>query len=167
VTCNADHRVASLALENIPISGPYPTDLRSLSEMNSLLLSGNSFTGSIPNDLCTSNPYIAGDETNCPNDLGTSGCCDAVRLTSPSDYLDGLVSSQFGSSDCGTLGSADANVCTFMKNKGSHDVFLTYPDGFPYLNWLKVSCDINCVSMQYLCAEHVECILTSLLYFLI
>ena len=82
---------------------------------------------------------IVGDETNCPNVFGVSGCCDAVRLTSPSPYLDAIVADNSGSSDCTAVTGDESNVCTFMKNKANHDVFTSYPESFPYGDWLQVS----------------------------
>ena len=140
VSCT-NNRVTSLALNDVLISGPYPSDLRDLVEMTSLSLSGNNLIGTVPNNLCSSSLTLTGDETNCPNDIGVTGCCDNVRLTYPeSGYLSGVVSARFGTSDCVALGasSEEGEVCTFMKDRGNHDVFLTYPEGFPYANWLKV-----------------------------
>jgi hypothetical protein len=132
VTCS-NNRVTGLSLESLSMTGPYPADLVNLSQISSIALSGNSLTGIIPNELC--NAQIIGDEYNCPNNIDTAGCCNTVKITSPtSAYLNGIVESELGSSICG-----DSLVCTFMTSRDNHDVFLTYPENFPYEAWLKVS----------------------------
>ena len=141
VTCNNDEKVTSLALNDLDLTGPFPSNLGKLSALTSLVSTGNSLEGPLAvNDICTST-YIAGDETNCPNAVDETGCCDVVRMTNPSPYLDRIVESELGTTDCGTLSTSDSSVCNFMRNKASHYVFDDgqYPAGFPYENWLKVS----------------------------
>ena len=141
VTCSNDEKVTSLALNNLDLTGPFPSNLGKLSALTSLVSTGNSLEGPLAvNDICT-NTYIAGDETNCPNAVDETGCCDVVRMTNPSPYLDRIVESELGTTDCGTLSTSDSSVCNFMRNKASHYVFDDgqYPAGFPYENWLKVS----------------------------
>ena len=142
VTCNDDLKVTELALGNLGLTGEYPATLGSLSKLNSLSTAGNGFTATIPNDVCSiSDLSIVADETNCPNAVDVSGCCDAVRMTNPSPYLDEIVTSKLGSSDCSSMTDHNANVCTFMRNPANHYVFDEdqYPVGFPYENWLEVS----------------------------
>ena len=142
VTCNSDSKkVTALVFEDFGLSGSYPATLNNLSALTALTTDGNVLTGTISNDICSiSNIQIDGDETNCPNDVGTSGCCAAVRLTNPSPYLDNFVAVHSGSSNCDSLVGSESNVCTFMKSKANHaDIFSAYPDGFPYDAWLEVS----------------------------
>ena len=150
VTCNDDFQVVSFSLDNLGLTGPYPTTLGNLSEMTSLSTLGNGLTGDIPNDVCSKEAAIVGDETNCPNAFGTSGCCDEIRLTSPSPYLDAIVVSRLGSSDCSSIADYNSDVCTFMRNKANHDVFDAdqYPSGFPYETWLEVRFIIICRFVQ-------------------
>ena len=65
-----------LTLDNNQLTGPFPTDLTSLSDIQSLNLSANSLAGAIPDNLCsrsTSNVlYINGDGGNCPNDFDST-----------------------------------------------------------------------------------------------
>jgi hypothetical protein len=145
VTCNSDSKeVTALVLEDFGLSGPYPATLNNLSALTGLTTDGNVLTGTISNDICSiSNIQIVGDETNCPNNVGTAGCCAAVRLTNPSPYLNEIIASQLGSADCESIAlGSDASVCTFMKSDDNHYIFGEdqYPDSFPYENWLKVSC---------------------------
>jgi hypothetical protein len=144
VTCSSGEEVTSLALNGLGLSGPYPENLNNLSALTDLATDGNVLTGTISNDICSmSNIQIVGDETNCPNNVGTSGCCAAVRLTNPSPYLNEIIASQLGSADCESIAlGSDASVCTFMKSDDNHYIFGDdqYPDSFPYENWLKVSC---------------------------
>ena len=149
VTCDDDYNVISIDLNSTSWSGPYPTELKQLSKLEELSTSGNTLTGDIPTNICdhseNGNLYLIGDETNCPNVLGTAGCCDEVKLTSPSPYLEEIVASKLGSADCTTFAatSADAKVCEFMKNKENHYLFHddnNYPDNsFPFIPWLEVS----------------------------
>lgn len=137
VTCS-NNRVTGLSLESLSMTGPYPADLVNLSQISSIALSGNSLTGIIPNELC--NAQIIGDEYNCPNNIDTAGCCNTVKITSPtSAYLNGIVESELGSSTCDDIGGSDTSVCAFMTSRDNHAVFLTYPENFPYEAWLKVS----------------------------
>ena len=137
VTCS-NNLVTGLSLESLSMTGPYPANLVDLSEISSIALSGNSLTGIIPNELC--NSHIIGDEYNCPNDFDADGCCNTVKVTSPtSAYLNGIVESELGSSTCDDIGGSGTSVCAFMTRRDNHDVFLTYPENFPYEAWLKVS----------------------------
>ena len=82
--------MTGLTLDNNQLTGPFSTDLTSLSDIQSLNLSANLLAGAIPDDLCirsTSNIlYINGDEGNCSNDFDStsgmylSGCCDNVLI---------------------------------------------------------------------------------------
>jgi hypothetical protein len=138
VTCNENSQVTDLIFSGLGLTGPYPTTLGKLSQLKNLDTKGNTLVGVLDaNDICT-NSFISGDETNCPNAVDETGCCDFVRMTSPSPYLDGIAVSELGSSDC-----TGSDVCTFLTNKDNHYVFDDgqYPDGFPYKEWLKVSLD--------------------------
>jgi hypothetical protein len=76
VTCSSGEEVTSLALNGLGLSGPYPENLNNLSALTDLATDGNVLTGTISNDICSiSNIQIVGDETNCPNAVGTAGCC--------------------------------------------------------------------------------------------
>ena len=127
------------------MTGPFPDSLNKLSDLVALTTDGNSLTGTISTDICSmAGIVITGDETNCPNDVGQSGCCAAVRLTNPSPYLNEIVASELGSSDCGDAGilsTSDSQVCTFMKSDDNHYIFGDdqYPGSFPYEDWLRVS----------------------------
>ena len=134
------------------MTGAYPTTLGNLGEMTSLSTAGNGLTGTIPNDVCSIDGLsIVGDETNCPNAVGINGCCNAVRMTNPSPYLDAIVTSHLGSSDCSSIADYNSNVCTFMRNTANHYVFDVdqYPENFSYDNWLEVS--INSVHTYRQC----------------
>ena len=143
VSCNANKQVTSLVLEDRRLMGTYPSTLNKLSALTTLTTDGNELTTDISDDICSMpGIQIVADETNCSNDVGTSGCCSAVRLTNPSPYLDGIIASELGSSTCTELSSSDSHVCLFMKDDDNHYIFGDdqYPDGFPYGPWLKVSC---------------------------
>jgi hypothetical protein len=143
VTCNADKQITSLVLEDLGLTGTYPSTLHKLSALTTLATDGNKLTTNMSNDICSMpGIQIVADETNCPNDIGTSGCCAGVRLTDPSPYLDGIIASELGSSTCNELSLSDSHVCSFMKDDDNHYIFGDdqYPDGFPYKEWLKVSC---------------------------
>ena len=142
VTCNADKQVTSLVLKDLGLTGTYPSTLNKLSALASLTTNGNKLTTNMSNDIYSMpGIQIVADETNCPNDVGTSGCCAAVRLVEPSPYLDGIIASELGSSTCNELSLSDSHVCSFMKDDDNHYIFGDdqYPDGFPYGPWLKVS----------------------------
>lgn len=138
-----NERVTSISLENLSLSGPFPTYLSDIAGLRSLSLSGNNLDASMgaSSDICTMNDLsITGDENNCPNNVGTSGCCASVKLTSPhSDYLNGIVASRLGTSDCNNIIGSDSYVCTFMESRDNHDVFQIDPNDFPYDAWLEVS----------------------------
>jgi hypothetical protein len=139
VTCNADKQVTSLVLEDLSLTGTYPSTLNKLSALASLTTNGNKLTTNMSNDICSMpGIQIVADETNCPNNVGTSGCCAAVRLVEPSPYLYMFTN---GHADCDSASpSFESGVCSFMKSNSNHaDVFTTYPDGFPYDAWLEVS----------------------------
>ncbi len=79
VTCNSDEEVTSLHLENLGLSGAYPSVLSELGSLADLVTSGNALNGTISYDICNmNNIVIMGDEGNCPNAVGTQGCCDTV-----------------------------------------------------------------------------------------
>ena len=76
VTCSSDKKVTALVLEGLGLAGSYPATLNNLSALTGLTTDGNVLTGTISNDICSiSNIQIVGDETNCPNAVGTAGCC--------------------------------------------------------------------------------------------
>ena len=136
--------VTSLELNNLALTGTYPSTLGNLGDLSNLQSIGNDLTGLISvNNICAST-FIVGDETNCPNKVDESGCCDAVRMTSPSSpYLNDIIAGEMNSSDCDTFaGTSNYNVCGFMGNKENHYIFDTNqypdPDTFPYKDWLKV-----------------------------
>ncbi len=141
ITCNNDtKKVTDITFDGLAISGPYPSNLAHLSELSTLITLRNSLTGLVStNDIC-SNTDIAADETNCPNDVDEVGCCDVVRITNPSPYIDAIVADELGSSDCDSLSGIDVDVCNYMRNKDNHYVFDDdqYPAGFPYDDWLRV-----------------------------
>ena len=153
VTCDGSNKkVTSLVMEDLNLTGDYPSTLNKLSALTALTTDGNGLTGEISAPICDmSGIQIVGDETNCPNDVGISGCCSAVRLTDPSPYLDGIVAEELGSSICGDLSSSDSLVCGFMKDDKNHYIFGDdqYPGSFPYADWLRVSYseDWNCIDM--------------------
>ena len=69
-------------LEDLNLTGDYPSTLNKLSALAALTTDGNGLTGTISEPICgMSGIQIVGDETNCPNDVGTSGCCSAVIIT--------------------------------------------------------------------------------------
>ncbi len=142
VTCSSQYQVTSLSLNGLGLTGPYPSTLGKLDSLTSLVTIGNDLTGplTVNEDICI-NSYIAGDETNCPNAVDESGCCDIVRMTNPSPYIDEIVTTELGSAECSSLSSSDEKVCEYMRNKSNHYVFEEnqYPTGFPYASWLKVS----------------------------
>ena len=143
VACNAEKKVTSLVLEDLGLTGDYPATLSKLSALTTLTTDGNALDGTISSGICQmSGISIIGDETNCPNEVGITGCCTAVRLTDPSPYLNGIIANELGSSDCGNIAlSSDANVCSFMKDDDNHYIFGDdqYSNSFPYESWLKVS----------------------------
>ena len=145
ITCSAEKKVTTVVIEDFGIEGTFPQSLSKLSELTTLTTDGNSLAGTISDGICNKNNIqIVGDETNCPNNVGTDGCCAAVRLTDPSPYLINLVSSEMNidASDCSLLPDLERNVCNFMKDDENHYVFgdEQYPDSFPYESWLKVRC---------------------------
>ena len=139
VSCNANKQVTSLVLEDLSLTGTYPSTLSKLSALTTLTTDGNKLTTKMSNDICSMpGIQIVADETNCPNDVGTSGCCAAVKLVDPSPYLYMFANSH---ADCDSASpSFESGVCSFMKSNSNHaDIFTTYPDGFPYHAWLEVS----------------------------
>ena len=140
VTCDGSNKkVTSLVMEDLNLTGDYPSTLNKLSALTALTTDGNGLTGEISAPICDmSGIQIVGDETNCPNDFDTPGCCTAVKLTSPqSEYLQKFVQVHFGS-DCAFPGGSD--TCEFMMNKFNHgEIFSVYPVEFPYEEWLNVS----------------------------
>ncbi len=76
--------MTSLVLENLSLEGPFPTFLDGLGSLTGLTVSGNAFTGTISDGICSMpSIHIVGDEANCPNAIGTVGCCATVVGSSP------------------------------------------------------------------------------------
>lgn len=142
ITCNNKKKVKTLNLDDLSLSGSYPSTLNKLGALRTLSTTGNAMTGSVSaNGICSANNLsISADETNCPNAVDQTGCCDTIRMTSPSPYIDGIVENVLGSSDCDSLSGSESQVCSYMRNKDHHYIFNDdqYPVGFPYENWLKV-----------------------------
>ena len=157
VTCGMDwenetqswYRVTELKFNHSNWSGPYFSNFHDLKRLELLKTNGNSLIGDVPSNLCTvsttTDLHISGDESNCPNiPTNSAGCCDEVKLSNPSPYLNSIVKSVLGSDECDTLSASDQMVCNFMKIKDNHQIFQDdeqYPDPntFPYDGWLKVS----------------------------
>jgi len=79
ISCSSDKHITSVTLQNLNLTGPYPTNLNNLSAMTGLITDGNSLTGVISNDICgMTGIHIEGDASNCPNAVGTEGCCFTV-----------------------------------------------------------------------------------------
>ncbi|KAI7742427.1 hypothetical protein M8C21_022908 [Ambrosia artemisiifolia] len=53
-----ENRVLELNPRNLNLVGPFPSDIRFCQNLQTLDLSGNNITGSIPNQLCTWLPYL-------------------------------------------------------------------------------------------------------------
>ncbi|XP_071692656.1 inactive LRR receptor-like serine/threonine-protein kinase BIR2 [Rutidosis leptorrhynchoides] len=60
VTCwnDQENRVLSLTLRDFALAGAIPSDLQFCASLQTLDLSGNKLTGSIPSDICTWLPYL-------------------------------------------------------------------------------------------------------------
>ncbi len=142
------YRVVEIRFNHTSWSGEYFDEIPDLRQLEVLRANGNSITGSVPDDLCSvstsTDLYIVGDESNCPNTLVDDGCCDEVKLEIPSAFLSSIVADELGSADCDALSVSDNLVCQFMSNKNNHYLFQVdhlYPNrtDFPYVDWLKVS----------------------------
>jgi hypothetical protein len=72
VTCNAEQKVTSLDLEDLGLTGAYPSTLNNLSVLTTLTTEGNNLTGSISNDICSIRDIqILANPANCV----IEGCC--------------------------------------------------------------------------------------------
>ena len=140
-----------LTFNQSQITGPFPTDLIVLSDLQSLNLSANSLVGVFSDELCdrSTSPniiFINGDGGNCPNDFDSTtgeyldGCCDNI-LIDVDIYLNKFATAVLGDANCNNLGGSEANVCNYMSNKANHAIFANgYPEDFPGIwDWLKVS----------------------------
>lgn len=79
-TCDDSKTVTSLVLEDLSLRD-YQSALNKLSALAALTTDGNKLTETIATASCNiSGIQVVGSETKCPNKLGTSGCCAAVRL---------------------------------------------------------------------------------------
>jgi len=149
VLCTSTQSISSLSLPMNEMSGPFPSDLFGIEALENLNLSRNSLTGTIPDDLCsksfTGSLYISGDSTNCPNTfmvetgILSPGCCKEVVIDLEK-FLGDFVSSELGSFDCDSLEGVDTDVCKFMTNIESHELFDNgYPSDFTghLWEWLK------------------------------
>ena len=147
VLCSLSSSVTALSMSSNQMTGSFPDDLGSLGSLQTLAASGNSLTGTIPNDMCSRPMSITGDAINCPNSFDgatgvyLAGCCDNV-LVDVDIYLAEFAEAVLGSSNCGSLGGTESDVCNYMSNKANHAVFNSgYPTSFngDLWDWLKVS----------------------------
>jgi len=76
VTCDDSKTVTSLVREDLSLRD-YQSALKKLSALAALTTDGNKLTETIATASCI---QVVGSETKCTNNIGTSGCCAAVRL---------------------------------------------------------------------------------------
>ena len=150
VLCTSSHSVSSLSLPSNEMIGRFPSDLAGLEVLENLNLSRNSFTGVIPDDLCSKSfsgsVYISGDSTNCPNTfmvqtgILSPGCCNEVVIDLE-EFIGAFASSELGGADCDSLEVVETDVCNFMTKLENHELFDNgYPSDFTghLWEWLKV-----------------------------